>query len=93
MRSATRRAIRIFAAIVKVSTDFATVDFGISNECDHDMSNLRRQHAIGGRSCPQWSMCAPSVLAPQVDFKFSGAFSPDKPLGLTPQHSLRLEHE
>src|SRR5580658_4070114 len=40
MRSAVRRGMRIFGAMVKVSTHIATGDFGISNECDHDMSKI-----------------------------------------------------
>src|ERR1700690_4452459 len=40
MRSAARRGLRIFADTVKGSTDIATRNFGISNECDHDMSKI-----------------------------------------------------
>src|SRR5450755_1324547 len=40
MGSAVRRGMRILAAAVKVSTDIATRNFGISNECDHDMSKI-----------------------------------------------------
>src|SRR5450755_1029772 len=40
MRSAVRRGMRIFAAAVKVSTDIATRNFGISTECNHDMSKI-----------------------------------------------------
>ena len=40
MRIAVRRGMRIFASVVKVSTDIATGNFGISNKCDHDMSKI-----------------------------------------------------
>lgn len=36
----------------------------------YDYTELRRQAAINGKSCPQLSMCAPNALAMQVDFKF-----------------------
>ena len=40
MPSAARRGMPIFAGMVKISTDIATGNFGISNECDHDMSKI-----------------------------------------------------
>src|SRR5208282_6595392 len=40
MGSAVHRGVSIFAAVVKVSTDIATGNFGISNQCDHDMSKI-----------------------------------------------------
>jgi len=42
----------------------------VALKLQYDYTELRRQHAIDGKSCPQLSMCAPSALALQVDFKF-----------------------
>jgi len=36
----------------------------------YDFTELHRQQPIDGKSCTQLSMCSPSALAMQVDFKF-----------------------
>ena len=42
----------------------------VALKLQYDHTELRRQAAIDGKSCPQLSMCAPNALAMQVDFKF-----------------------
>lgn len=42
----------------------------VALKLQYDYTNLRRQQPIDGKSCPQLSMCAPSALGMQVDFKF-----------------------
>jgi hypothetical protein len=42
----------------------------VALKLQYDYTQLRRQYAIDGESCPQLSMCAPSAVAMQVDFKF-----------------------
>src|SRR5450432_671752 len=48
MRSAFRRG-HIFAALVNVSTDVATGNFGISNQCDHDMNEILTYSLSGAK--------------------------------------------
>lgn len=42
----------------------------VALKLQYDYTELRRQPAIDGKSCPQLSMCAPNALALQVDYKF-----------------------
>lgn len=42
----------------------------VALKLQYDYTELRRQGFINGASCPQLSMCAPSALAMQVDYKF-----------------------
>ena len=42
----------------------------VALKLQYDYTALRRQQFIDGKSCPQLSMCAPSALGMQVDFKF-----------------------
>ena len=42
----------------------------VALKLQYDYTILRHQPAIDGKSCPQLSMCAPSAVAMQVDFKF-----------------------
>jgi len=42
----------------------------VALKLQYDYTDLRRQFAINGKTCVQLSMCAPSALAMQVDFKF-----------------------
>jgi hypothetical protein len=37
---------------------------------EYDYTELKRQAPIDGKGCVQLSMCAPSTLALQLDFKF-----------------------
>ena len=42
----------------------------VALKLQYDYTVLRRQQAIDGKTCPQLSMCAPSAVGMQVDFKF-----------------------
>jgi hypothetical protein len=42
----------------------------VALKLQYDYTVLRRQQAIDGKSCPQLSMCAPSAVGMQIDFKF-----------------------
>ena len=42
----------------------------VAFKLQYDYTTLRRQGPIDGKSCVQLSMCAPSSVAAQVDFKF-----------------------
>jgi hypothetical protein len=42
----------------------------VAFKVQYDYTLLRRQGVIDGKSCVQLSMCAPSAVAMQVDFKF-----------------------
>ena len=42
----------------------------VALKLQYDYTTLRRQGVIDGKSCVQLSMCAPSEIAMQVDFKF-----------------------
>ncbi|HLV89025.1 MAG TPA: hypothetical protein VKV39_18715 [Candidatus Sulfotelmatobacter sp.] len=42
----------------------------VALKLQYDYTKLQRQGVIDGSSCPQLSMCAPSALAMQVDYKF-----------------------
>ncbi len=42
----------------------------VALKLQYDYTMLRRQGVIDGKSCVQLSMCAPSAVAMQVDFKF-----------------------
>lgn len=42
----------------------------VAFKLQYDYTLLRRQSVIDGKSCVQLSMCAPSAVAMQVDFKF-----------------------
>ena len=42
----------------------------VALKLQYDYTTLRRQGTIDGKTCVQLSMCAPSAVAAQVDFKF-----------------------
>ena len=42
----------------------------VALKLQYDYTALRRTGTIDGKSCVQLSMCAPSAVAMQVDFKF-----------------------
>ena len=42
----------------------------VALKLQYDYTTLRRQGVIDGKTCVQLSMCAPSAVAMQVDFKF-----------------------